>query len=174
MQHLRELSADPQATAAQRAADERAAEAHGSAIQKHAQLAAHALAEATAVSELHSLSGPELAGAAGTSPTGVDEQSTCTLTYSDGKIAALYAGLRVHSTNTATIVGTRGSDGISGTIGDDVIVARGGNDTIHPGDGNDRIGFDQKLGPIALPTTILGGAGDDRIDGSAGPDRPSG
>src|SRR5439155_10966173 len=46
--------------------------------------------------------------------------------------------------------------------------------SIDTGDGNDRIGFDQKLGPIALPTTILGGAGDDRIDGSAGADRISG
>lgn len=49
-----------------------------------------------------------VSGAAGKAPTGVDEQSVCTLTYPDGKIALLYAALRVRSTNTATIVGTRG------------------------------------------------------------------
>lgn len=49
-----------------------------------------------------------VSGVAGLAPTGVDEQSAYTLTYADGKIAVLYAALRVRSTNTATLVGTRG------------------------------------------------------------------
>ena len=50
----------------------------------------------------------QIVSQAGRAATGVDEQSAYTLSYPDGKLAVLYSGLRVRSTNTATIVGTQG------------------------------------------------------------------
>src|SRR5262245_36198193 len=37
--------------------------------------------------------------------------------------------------------------------------------SIDTGDGDDRIGFDQSNGAITLATTILAGAGNDKVDG---------
>jgi Ca2+-binding RTX toxin-like protein len=98
---------------------------------------------------------------------------------------------------TATIVGTNGNDRINGTPGKDVIVAKDGNDTIQSkagddlvclGDGNDFAGtsrgFDKIDGAAGEDEihgggfqgrpdpgdgdTIIGGPGDDFLDGTRG------
>lgn len=60
---------------------------------------------------------------------------------------------------TATILGTNGSEFLNGTNGPDVIVGLGGNDTIQGLDGDD---------------LICGGAGEDDITGGPGDDRLAG
>ena len=78
----------------------------------------------------------------------------------------------------ATITGTEGEDELEGTSGSDVIVAKGGPDDIYGRGGNDFIcaGAGEKEvpdeemgGTYTVGDYVVGGAGDDRVDG--GPDR---
>jgi len=86
--------------------------------------------------------------------------------------------LCVGTNNPDTITGTNKSDKIRARGGDDQVTARGGNDKVSGGDGADIIdggpGNDTLNGGANLTGTLEGvggGAGDDTLVESAGPDR---
>jgi Ca2+-binding RTX toxin-like protein len=72
----------------------------------------------------------------------------------------------IDKTNAANVVVT-----VNDTTPQSFVIADATGISIDTGDGDDRIGFDQTLGTIALPATIHGGDGNDRIDSGAGADR---
>lgn len=74
---------------------------------------------------------------------------------------------------TATFVGTNGSDQFNGGPGRDVVVALGGNDDIDAGGGDDLIcagGGSDEVDGDAGNDRIYGQGGNDEMDGQAGDD----